>query len=298
VALAIILMLAGALVLAVGATARGPLPGLAARWLRGVSLEGLAVVLVASAEGATSVVAGVAFGIALTVMSLGFATTVALARRPVAAPEPEAVLIPAATLVATAFTLADLMVSRIEGLGLLVVFVASVFLREPFHSGWASEPATSPPAGRHSSEGRGLDGPRLLLSLLLLYVGARVLLAGGDRFFDLAGLQAGFVGAAVVAPAAAARLIIGRVAAGRAGGPEPARRALDAIAGCATGALGGAALIRPVPVDASSAYAFLAVAGAYVIVSVVLLATGRTWRWTGALVLALYGLWLAVASMV
>jgi Ca2+/Na+ antiporter len=294
VTLAIILLLAGALVLGVGARAgRGAIGSVAMRFLPGVTLEGLAVALVASAEGATAVVPGLAFGSAMVLIALGFGASALRARRPVAAPEPGAVLIPAAPLVATAFTLADQVVTRVEGAGLLVVFAASVLLREPREDERPADTNQERPGAIRVPPIRTVW---LVLWLAVMYVGARVVLAGGDRFFGLVGLQAGFVGAAVMAPIVALRFILKR-GSPRRRGADMGAKAFDPIAGFCSAVLGAAALLRPLPVDGASSYAFLALALMYVALSAAFLAMGRAWRVTGAALLGVYGLWMALASM-
>jgi cation:H+ antiporter len=259
----------------------------------GVLLEGLAVALVASGRGGTSLAAGAVFGTVLAVLAAGYGARLLIARGPAESPDPGTVLMPAATLVAAAFTLADGVVSRIEGLGLLVVYAAFLVLD-----------ATSPRLAETNPEGPSpapdpVPARRWMavtvLGALLLYLGARAIIGGADRILDHASLLEGFVGAAAVGPAVAARLLIGR---SQEGGRElSTARPLRTISAFATGILGAAALVRPLGVDAGASYAFLAVAVLYTVLAVAFLSRGRAWRVTGFLILGLYGLWLALASM-
>jgi cation:H+ antiporter len=263
----------------------------------GVLLEGLAVTVVAAGRGATSLAAGAAFGAGLAVMAVGYGAGLLVGRHPAESPNPGTVLMPAATLLAAAFTLADGVVSRAEGLGLLVVYAAFLLLDvtsgQPDEADESAAAPDSAPAPGHRwlwVTGSGT---------LLLYFGARAILGGADRILARASLPEGFIGAAIVGPAVAARLLLGRRGPrDRVAGQAAAAQPLRTIAGFATGVLGAAALVRPLSVDAGASYAFLAVAVLYTLVAVAFLSTGRAWRVAGFLVLGLYGLWLALGSMV
>ena len=68
------------------------------------------------------------------------------------------------------------------------------------------------------------------------------------------------------------------------------------VAAFSTGVLGLAALVRPLAVDSAATSAFLAAAALYAVVAAVFLARGRAGKPTGLAILAMYGLWLALAS--
>jgi hypothetical protein len=125
--------------------------------------------------------------------------------------------------------------------------------------------------------------------------GAALLVAGGNRLLGHVGLTAGFLGAAVVAPAAVARHVI-RGPALAPSAPGSHAIWLRVIAGSCTGVLGAAALIRPLAVDAAASYAFLALVVVYTVLSASVLGLGRAGRLTGLLLVGLYGLWVALAS--
>jgi Ca2+/Na+ antiporter len=68
------------------------------------------------------------------------------------------------------------------------------------------------------------------------------------------------------------------------------------IAAFTTGALGLAALIRPLAIDTAASSAFLVIAVLHAVLSVVFLARGRAWRATGVVLVTAYAMWLTFAS--
>jgi len=260
----------------------------------GLSLEGLVVAIVASWRGQVSMVPGVAFGIVLVALAGGVGAAAMAGRVPLPAPDVEALLLPAVPLAAIAFALTDQTVSRGEGLALIAVYAAFVLL-PAFGKSGDDHP---PPADR---AGRGPSGPALsgLLGMALgvggAYLGARVLIAGGIRVAERAGLLAGFVGAAIVGPGASARTVVG--VARRPSGEHPPTAQFVAITAFGAGALGAAAFVRPLVVDGAAAEAFVAAVAIYALTATVFLGRGRAGRLTGLAVIALYGLWIALSSM-
>ncbi|MFN2590776.1 MAG: hypothetical protein ABR518_08385 [Actinomycetota bacterium] len=268
-------------------------PAGAATVLPGLSIEGLAVVAVASAVADTSTAAGVAFGVALVFLALGFGTALLVPRARSFRTSSGSVLLPAAALIAAAFAVADQEISRLEGLGLLVVYAAYAVLADTdATAGGEGSAPTNEPRPRPDTAFRP---NRIIAGAALGLAGAWAVVAGGDGVLDRSTLLAGFVGAAMMAPAAIARLVVRGALAARST-PTDGADPLEAMACFCTAAPGAAAVVRPLLVDAAASYAFLAVTVIYALVAAVMLATGRTWRPVGVAVLGLYGLWLALAS--
>jgi cation:H+ antiporter len=316
-ALTLALLGAGALLLYLGAEAsvRGAaglsralrIPAFAlGALLFGVDIEGLGAAVVAAGRGQTEIAAGESFGTILFLFSLALGAALLLARSPVPSPSPGMVALPALPVVACAVAISDRFVARWEGALLVVIYAAFVVMVVLRANGERSEAEGPPRAG----QGVGAEAPRastwptrlVLLTgggLLLVYLGATVLVAGGTRLVDLTTLSAGFVGAAVVGVLASLDEVLLEVLPIRRGEPELATGNLfGTLAAFTTGVPGLAALIRPLVLDGASAAAFLAVALLYFVVGTSFLARGKAGRLVGGTVLILYAVWLALTSMV
>lgn len=301
---AIALLLSGAVLLAVGAEAairgavrlalsRGvPLFVLGAV-LFGVDVESLGATLLASADGRTALAAGTAFGTILLLIAVGFGAALLLSRRAVPAPNAQMVLLPLLPLAGAAIALADRIVSSVEGLGLVGVYLAYIVLvaRERRMVGSKAE----------TLEKEGEDGPAippvllLVAGLVTVYLGAALMVSGGERLLEASRLSAGFVGAAVLGALASLDEILLEVLPVLRGAPDLATgNLLGTVAAFMSLALGLAALVRPLELDGAAAIAYLAAATLYTLVAAVFLRFGRAGKVTGLLLLALYALWLVV----
>jgi cation:H+ antiporter len=120
---------------------------------------------------------------------------------------------------------------------------------------------------------------------------------GGVRLLHHTALTAGFIGAAIIGALAALDEVLLEVLPLRRGVPELATGNLfGTVAAFSTGVLGLAALVRPLVVDSAANSAFLASAALYAVVATAFLARGRAGKLTGVILIALYAIWLAVAS--
>jgi cation:H+ antiporter len=306
VALAIVLLVVGASVLTVGAeaairgagrlaTARGVSPFMLGAVLFGIDLESLGAALTASGRGQPSLAAGEAFGTILFLFSAGFAVALLIAKRPIEAPSAPMVLLPAGALLFGAAALYDQTVDRGEGLLLVAAYVVYVIMvvRDARIARIRGEAIR-----KEAAEGPSIpSGILLALGLVLVFVGASTLVEGGVRILDRTSLAAGFVGAALIGALASADEVLLEVLPVLRGMPDLATGNLfGTVAAFSTGALGLAALVRPLRVDTAASTAFIAVAVLYTVVAVSFLARGRAGRATGLVVIALYALWLAFAS--
>jgi len=300
--LAVVLLAAGAGVLYVGAEAavRGAsgltralgVPAFAVgALLFGLDLEGLGAAVVAAGRGETALAAGEIFGTVLFLYSAAFGAALLLAREPVPAPDRTMVLAPGLHLVACAFAVSDRYVARLEGVLLIVFYLAYVGLvirRNGTTAGEGERDAT-----------RG--APLLLVGggLLAVAGGAALLVAGGARLVTEAGLQAGFVGAAVLGILVSLDEVLLEVLPIRRGAPELATGNLfGTLAAFSTGVLGLAAVVRPLEIDAPGSVAFIGVAVLYALVATVFVARGRAGRLLGGFVLASYAAWLVWGASV
>jgi cation:H+ antiporter len=303
---ALLLLLSGAAVLTIGAEsavrgavrfaeAHGLSPFLLGAILFGVDIESLGAAVIAAGKGQTSIAAGEAFGTVVFLFSVAFGIALLLAGRPVQAPSPLMVILPAGALVAAALAQIDQFVSRVEGAALIATYVIYINLL-------VREERAVKVQGAHIRE-EAAEGPRLppavlaLAGLALVYVGASLLVDGGVRILNRTSLAAGFVGAALIGSLAALDEVLLEVLPIRRGTPELATGNLfGTVAAFSTGVLGIAALVRPLSIDSAATSAFLAAAVLYTVVAVGFLARGKAGRLMGLLVLVLYVGWLVFAS--
>src|SRR6266567_1672705 len=111
---AVVLLLGGAAVLAVGAEAairgagrRALSPFVLGALLFGVDVESLGAALIAAGKGQTSIAAGEAFGTIVFLFSAAFGAALLVSPRPIESPGTLMVLLPAGTLAMGAIALAD-----------------------------------------------------------------------------------------------------------------------------------------------------------------------------------------------
>lgn len=305
-ALAIVLLLGGAAVLTVGAEAAIRGAGRLARSHRispfvlgailfGIDLESLAAAVVAAGRGQTTLAAGEAFGTIVFLFSAGFGAALLVSRKPIPAPSRQMVLLPALALVTGAMTLADGVVSRLEGGGLIGIYL--IYVGAVIWEGRAAR-LRAEVIEREAQEGPKLPaGVLLVVGLGLVYVGATVLVDGGVRILDRTTLTAGFVGAALIGALASLDEVLLEVIPVVRGMPGLATgNLLGTVAAFSTGVLGLAALVRPLEVDSAGNSAFIAASVLYSVAAVAFLARGRAGKFVGLIVVAAYGLWLLFAS--
>jgi cation:H+ antiporter len=305
-AFAVVLLVAGTIVLTVGAEAairgagrfalaRGISPFVLGALLFGVDLESLGAAVVAAARGQTAIAAGEAFGTIVFLFSAAFGAALIVSRKPIEAPSVSMILLPAGALAIGSIALFDSVVTRPEGVALIAVYAiyVNLVIREGRISRVAAERIV-----QEVSEGPRLP-PVVLLAggLVLVYVGATVMVGGGIRILDRTALSAGFVGAAIIGALASADEVLLEVLPLRRGMPELATGNLfGTLAAFTTGVLGFAALVRPLAVDSAAGSAFIAATVLYAIVATVFLARGRAGKLTGVTVLLAYALWIVWAS--
>jgi cation:H+ antiporter len=306
--LALLLLAVGTVLVAVGAeaavrgTARFALAtGIPAfvlgALLFGIDFEGTAGSLIAAGRGQTAVAAGEAYGTVIFLFSAAFGAALLLSRTPVASPSPLMVIAPSLTLVASALVLEDRFVSRPEGAFLILVYAGYVTIVIADQTALQRRTARLEEEAAEVWGGARRAGLMAVLGLAALFVGAWLLVAGGIRILARTGLEAGFVGAAIVATLASLDEVLLEVLPVRRGRPELATgNLLGTLAAFTSFVPGLAALIRPLQVDGAGAVAFIAAAALYAFVAVAFLLRDRAWRVVGLLVLAAYAAWLVYAA--
>jgi cation:H+ antiporter len=301
------LLAVGAVVLYVGAEAAvrgaaglartlGIRPFVLGALLFGIDLESLGTAVAASARGETALAAGEIVGTVLFLYGAAFGVALLVSRQPIPSPGPVLVLTPALHLVAGAFALTDRYVARLEGIFLVLMYLAYVGL---LVRGGRIPPRTTE-VEREASicrAGTPLTAAVTVGGLALVAVGAAVAVAGATRFTDASGLTAGFVGAAILGVLVSMDELVLEVLPVRRGHAELATGNLfGTLPAMAAGVMGLSALVRPLDVDSAGAAGYLAMAFLYAVVATVFLARGRAGRWLGTFVLVSYAGWLVVAS--
>jgi cation:H+ antiporter len=260
--------------------------------LFGVDIEGLGTALVAAGRGQTEIAAGESFGTILFLFSLALGAALLLSRSPVPSPSPAMVALPALPVIAGAVAISDRFVARWEGALLVVIYVGYVVMVLLRGDAAHRELEEASASGRPFRPGLLAVG-----GLVIVYVGATLLVAGGGRLVDLTTLSAGFVGVAVVGILVSLDEVLLEVLPIRRGEPELATGNLfGTLAAFTTGVPGLAALVRPLILDGVAAAAYLAVSLLYFVVGTWFLVHGRGGRLLGGTVLILYAAWLGLAS--
>jgi Ca2+/Na+ antiporter len=310
VVLAVLLLLAGAAVLGLGASALtrgvastlfagGASPRVVGLALLGVQVGPLLAALLAAARGTPSFAVGVALGSAGYLVCGGVGAGLLLGRRPTPSPPLVAVLLPGLPIVSAAIVMYDGVVDRTEGLGLLILF--GVF---QFVMGADQRLVDARGEQLRKSAARGLSIPPAGLSgigIAAAVVGAVTLLWGGRLLVDHSGLLAGFVAAAILGPLSAIGGLrsclpgSGTDDASSEASTLAAGNALCSIASLAGGTLGLAALIHPLVADGPAAFASVGVAAVYAPIAVAFTARGSAGRVAGGLAVAAAVLWALVA---
>jgi cation:H+ antiporter len=306
--LAVLFLLVGAAVLAVGAESavRGTtrfavVAGISAftlgALLFGIDTEGTATAMIAAGRGQTALAAGEAYGTVIFLLSAAFGAALLFARKPVASPSVAMVVAPSLPIAAGALALYDGTVTRPEGLLLIVVYAGYV-------AGVVAEGrGVKQRAAELEREAQELGGGRLKAALIAvgglagLLVGAWLLVQGGVRILERTGLGAGFVGAAIVGTLASLDEVLLEILPIRRGQPELATGNLFGTVAAFTSAIPGlAALIHPLVLDGAASVAFLAAAALYALVAGWFLFRERVGWVLGVLVLVAYAAWLVYAA--
>jgi cation:H+ antiporter len=305
VALAILLLVAGTIVLGLGATAltrgaarvllaRGAPPRAVGLVFLGLNLGPLIATILASSTNRGSFAGGLPLGAAAYLMAAGLGTGLLLRSNPVRVPSLMTILLPAVPLAAAGVAVGDAYVTRVEGVGLLAMFAIYLFImsiEEGVLDGRAD-------AVRRDSV-RGIRLPAAVLAaggLAVALGGGEALLRGGTSILDHTGLSAGFVGAAFLGPLSA---LGGLRSVLPPQGDDHERDTVDHSAGSlvslATGAVGLAAVIRPIAMDGTAAFAAVAASAVYVPIATILVTRGRAGRVAGLATVALAAVWVLVA---
>jgi cation:H+ antiporter len=306
---ALVLLLSGAAVVTVGAVAamrgisglareRGIAPLAIGVVLFGVNLASLGTVLIGAGRDSTAVAAGASFGTVAFTVGVSFGVALVSSKEPVTAPPVAATLVPLGALVVGAIAIEDLAISRFEGAVLLAATVAhAVYLLQG-----PRERELPEAVGRdllRTGSGRSLPLPNWLVALFALavvYLGASLMLDGSTRLLERTSLAPGFVGAAIVGSLASAHRVVNEVRPVRRTEPALAFGNLfGAVVVFSTGAVGLAALIRPLILDSSVAVAYIAASVLATVLATVLLARGQAGRVTGVALILLFGAWIAIA---
>jgi cation:H+ antiporter len=310
VVLAVLLLIAGAAVLGLGAGALtrgvartlfagGASPHVVGLVTLGVQAGPLLATLLAAARATPSFAVGIAFGSAGYLVCGGLGAGLLLGRRPTPSPPLVSVLLPGLPLVSAAVVVYDGVITRGEGVGLLILFAVFQYVM-------AADRRLVEARGEQlrKSAARGLSIPPAGLTgigIAAAVVGAVTLLWGGRTLVGHSGLAAGFVAAGIVGPLSALGGLRGCLPG--AGTDEASTQAATLAAGnafctvafMAAGALGLAAIIHPLVADGPAAFAAAGLAGVYAPLAVAFTARDRAGRIAGAIAIAAAVIWALVA---
>jgi hypothetical protein len=311
VVLAVLLLLAGATVLGVGAGALtrgiarmlfagGVSPRVVGISLLGVQAGPVIVALLAAARATPSFAVGVCLGSAAYLVAGGLGGGLLLGRTPTPSPSLVTVLAPALPLISAALVVSDGAVVRSEGAGLLIMFAIFQFVVAV-----DDELITTRGEELRRAASRGLRIPPSVLTglgLLAAAVGAVALLWGGRGLTGHSGLTAGFIAAAMLGPLSSVAGL--RSCLPVTGPQDPGGRRSTAAAGqafatvssMAAGTLGLAALIHPLVADGAAQFAAIALAGVYAPLAAAFAARGRAGRVAGLAAVAIAAVWVLVAA--
>jgi cation:H+ antiporter len=307
---AVALLAVGAAVLAIGAEwgvrgaarfsiAAGIPPFALGALLFGIDLEGTAAAVIAAGRDQPALAAGEAFGTILFLFSAAFGAALLVTRRSVPAPTTAMIVAPATAAAACAIAVSDRLVTRIEGVLLILVYVGYVagVVAEGRAVRRRTEALQREAAG--VSGGRARAAAVTVIGLGAVFAGAWLLVEGGVRVLELTGLAAGFVGAAVIGVLASLDEVLLEILPVRRGTPELATGNLFGTAAAFASFVPGlAAVVRPLEIDGAAAAAFLGAVTLYAMVSAVFLWRERAGRILGVVVLGGYAAWLATASSI
>ena len=299
------LLLAGAVALfaGAGASTRGaagiaslrgdPSPVVGALFM-GMSTAPLVLAVYLSARGDSATAVGVLFGSIVFVLSVGLAAAIVLSGNSIAAPEPAIVVHAAVPMVAAVALASGGSVERIQAVILMGAFGVWVWL-------------TAREGGLGAARSRGLRaeavvGLRVPFWLLatagvaVALVGAILLTLGGGKVGTAGRLSPGLVGATILGPLASVAGVRTLLLDVRRDRPEMAVGHLFGTVAWGVGALGLAALVRPIALDPAATVALIAAAAFYALDGTVFLWLGRAgWRVALAIIAADVGwIWLAL----
>ncbi|HEX8122015.1 MAG TPA: hypothetical protein VF549_12190 [Solirubrobacteraceae bacterium] len=255
----------------------------------GADLESTAAGVSGTLNDAPEVVLGASVGSAILLLTLGLGLAGVVA--PFRATPPVRILAATAVGIALASGLMlDGRASRVDGAVLVAGFVALLLtLVLPALRVGAAEP----------SEGARSDILVALLALAGLIAGAELLVLGTERIVDGIGIAATFFGLVVVAAAVSLEELVLEMLPAYRGAPEiSVGNALGTTIFMLTGSLGVVALVRPFAVSHDvRAFHLPALAIAFALAAT-LLARGGIGRREGAVLVALYPLYILGAALI
>jgi cation:H+ antiporter len=305
VILGIGLLLVGAVVLFAGAgaaargaagiaSARGEQSPLVGALFLGMSPAPVVLAVYLSARGGSATAAAVLFGTVVFVLSAGLAAAILIAGKSIAAPEPGTVVNAGITMVVALALASSSSVGRFQGFILMAAFGVWAWL-----TARGDLLAVARWQTLRDDAVRGLRVPFWLLAaggLAVAVAGAILLTTGGSRVGAAGKLSAGLVGAAILGPLASVGTVRTLLQDVRRDRTELAVGHLFGTVAWSVGALGLAAVVRPIALDPAATVALIAAAALYALDGAAFLWLGHAgWRVALALIAADVGwIWLAL----
>jgi len=257
----------------------------------GFDVESTGAGVAATLDGLPGTALGTSVGAAVFLVTIGVGLAAVVAPFSVRTPRPMLLAVAAATVLPVGL-LADGLLSRIDGVLLVVAFVplVAVVALSARRAGQAPEPDAVRPRRLWL---------RLLVGLVGLVVGAEVLVFGTRGIVDGLGVSETVFGLLVVAAAVSFEEVVLEMLPAHRGHPEiSVGNALGTLLFLLTGSLGVIALVRPIAVPESVRSFHAPVLVLVVAIFVGLLLRGRLGRPEGAVLIATYGAYVVGALVV
>ena len=279
--------------------AMGLTPFLVSVLLIGFDPENLGVGAVASYEQTAGLALGTIIGAAMVAMALAFgvtAVTVPLQFDRV----PRRVLgVPVAAVALLAVLSVDGILSRIDGLLLLIGYAGAVLLLLRWErQGLHVVPTEAVEEERDDEPSTGVAIAWMGAALVGVVVGSEVLVRGARPIIAQLGWTDTVFGMTVLAVLVSGEELARELPAALQGRPDIS---FGNVVGSALAFFGFnagiIALVRPVPVDPVTLYLYLPICAGTVVVVAGLMAQGGVSRWGGALLVLLYGLFASLPAV-
>lgn len=290
IGLALVLFFAGRLVRGVVGTSVGF--GVSAFLISvvfvGFDPENLAVGAAGSYEEVTGFALGSIIGAAMVALSLAFGITALLAPMTFENVAKPVLVVPIAAVVLFSVVAFDGTISRLDGIILLAGYALSVgYLVWLSRRGVDIESATKPRKAHPRSRWRA--GALMIFSLAAIVAGSELLVEGSEAIMERIGLTDTFYGMAILALLVSVEEVARELPAARRGHPEIS---FGNVVGSTLAFFlfngGIIALVRPIDIAGPILEFYLPVTAVTVVVIALLMWRQKMPRWTGAILVALY----------
>jgi len=260
----------------------------------GFDAENLAVGLAASHEASAGIALGTIVGSAMVAIALAFGLTAVIVPLEFEHVPRRILGLLVAAIALLGGLAADGTLSRLDGALLLSGYALAVWLLWRWdHAGIEVVP-TAPGAEEGEAPAGWGDGLWFVAALVGVVLGSELLLRGARPLIEALGWTDTLFGMTLLAVLISAEEVARELPAALRGRPDISfSNVVGSVLAFFCFNAGAIALLRPVPVGPTTRTFYLPVCGAALLLIVGLMAAGRVPRWGGALLLGLYGVFLA-----